>query len=87
MSKMARTSRKVRGRKRKGKNPWAITRQQRLFKTAESKTLEEFFIASIIGGITGGLGFALGNAIFKWFLEETNKVVPLPEALQAQIKK
>ena len=73
--------------KRRRKRQYDIRRQRGLFKTAESRTLEEFLIASIVGGITGGVGFAIGNAIFKWLSEEANKTIPLPETFMAQVRK
>lgn len=83
----ARMPRKVsRRRRNNNSNRWDITKQPRLFKTAESRTLQEFLIASIIGGITGGLGFAIGNSLLKWATEETNKVVPLPESFLASVR-
>lgn len=85
---MAKRRRRARmPRKVSRKKKWDITKQPRLFKTAESRTLEEFLIASIIGGITGGLGFAIGNSLLKWITEETHKVVPLPESFVSSVRK
>lgn len=74
-------------RRTRSKKKYNLRGQTSFFKAQDARTLEQFIVASILGGICGGLGFAIGNTIFKYFIKETERVIPLPETLSAVAEK
>jgi len=57
------------------------------FKPGESKTLEQFFIASLIQGGFTAIGAVIGTIAAKYLLKEVEKNVPLPVELHQVITK
>jgi len=57
------------------------------FKPGESKTIEQFFIASLIQGAFTAGGAVIGTILAKYLLKEVEQKVPLPQSLYAVLKK
>lgn len=57
------------------------------FKSGDSKSLEQFIIASIITGAFTGMGAVLGTVLAKYVLKEVEQNVPMPPNLNAIVQK
>ncbi len=78
-------------RKSKGKSKKSRLKRVRhdtgFFKAGDSKSLEQFIIASIITGAFTGIGATLGTILAKYLLKEVEQNVPLPATLNSIIVK
>lgn len=57
------------------------------FKPGESKTIEQFLVASMVQGAFTAAGAVIGTILAKYLLNEVGKTVPLPQSLYGAIKK
>lgn len=57
------------------------------FKPGDAKTIEQFFIASLIQGAFTAGGAVIGTIIAKYLLKEVEQKIQLPQALHAVISK
>ena len=57
------------------------------FKPGDAKTIEQFFIASLIQGAFTAGGAVIGTILAKYLLKEVEKNVPLPVTLNQVIAK
>lgn len=70
-------------RKRIGK----VRSNTSFFKPGESKTVEQFFIASLVQGAFTAIGAVIGTIAAKYLLKEVEQNIPLPAALHQVVAK
>lgn len=64
-----------------------VRRHTGFFKPGESKTLEQFLVASMIQGAFTAAGAVIGTILARYLLKEVEKTIPLPAALYGAIRK